>query len=86
MLKSLVIAAATIVALAAPAFAMDEPVRCTAANKEHIMAMAEKQTDKDMMKMAMHDLEMATKMAAAGDIPGCREDLMKAMMAAEGKK
>ena len=86
MLKSLTISAAVIVALAAPALAMDEPVRCTAANKEHIMMMAEKQPDKAMMKMAMDHLDMASQMAAKGDIPGCREDMMKAMMAAEGKK
>jgi len=85
MLKSFTISAALIVALAVPALAMDEPMRCTAANKEHIMMMAEKTPDKAMMKMAMHDLEMASKMAAAGDIAGCREDLMKAMKAAESK-
>ena len=85
MLKSLTLSAAMLFAAAAPALAMDGPMRCTAANKEHIMQMAEKQTDKAMMKMAMHDLEMASKMAAAGDIAGCREDLMKAMKAAESK-
>ena len=85
MLKSLTLSAAMLFAVAAPALAMDEPMRCTAANKEHIMQMAEKNTDKAMMKMAMHDLEMASKMAAAGDIAGCREDLMKAMKVAESK-
>ena len=85
MLKTLALSAALAFALAAPAFAMEDTVHCTAANKEHIMQMAEKNTDKAMMKMAMHDLEMASKMAAAGDIKGCREDMMKAMKAAESK-
>jgi hypothetical protein len=85
MLKSLAISAAMMVALAVPALAMDEVVKCNAANKEHIMMMAEKNPDKAMMKKAMHDLDMAGKMAAAGDIQGCREDLMKAMKAAESK-
>lgn len=85
MFKSFTLSAVTILALAGPAFAMDEVMRCTAANKEHIMAMAEKNPDQAMMKKAMHELEMATKMAAAGDFKGCREDLMKAMKAAESK-
>jgi hypothetical protein len=85
MLKSFALSAATLVALAAPTFAMDETVRCTAANKEHIMQMAEKNPDKAMMKKAMKALDMASQMAAAGDFAGCREDLMKAMKAAESK-
>jgi hypothetical protein len=85
MLKSLVISTAMIVAFAAPALAMDGPVRCTAANKEHIMQMAEKNKDEAMMKKSMKLLDMASQMAAAGDIAGCREDLMKAMQAAESK-
>ncbi len=83
MLKSLTISAAMIVALSVPAFAMEDVVKCNATNKENIMKMAEKNPDKAMMKKAMKSLEMASKMAAAGDIQGCREDLMKAMKAAE---
>ena len=85
MLKSLAISAAVIVSLAAPAFAMEDTVKCTAANKEHIMQMAEKNKDEAMMKKSIKLLGMASKMAAAGDIAGCREDLMKAMKAAESK-
>ena len=85
MFKSLTLSAVTILALAVPAFAMDDTMHCTAATKEHIMAMAEKNPDQAMMKKSMHALEMATQMAAAGDFKGCREDLMKAMKAAEAK-
>ncbi len=85
MIKSLVLSAALAVSFAVPALAMQDTVKCTAANKEHIMAMAEKNPDKAMMKKAMHELDMASKMASAGDFAGCREDLMKAMKAAESK-
>jgi hypothetical protein len=85
MLKSLTLSAAVLFAVTAPALAMDV-VKCTAANKQHIMEMAEKNPDEAMMKKSIKLLGMASQMAAAGDIAGCREDLMKAMMAAEGKK
>lgn len=85
MLKSLTLSAAVLFAVAAPAFAMEDTVKCTAANKEKIMAMAEKNPDQAMMKKSIKLLGMASQMAAAGDIAGCREDLMKAMKAAESK-
>jgi hypothetical protein len=85
MLKSLTLSAAILFAVAAPAFAMEDVVKCNATNKQHIMEMAEKNPDKAMMKKSIKLLGMATQMAAAGDIAGCREDLMKAMKAAESK-
>lgn len=85
MLKSLTLSAAMLFAVAAPALAMEGPMRCTAANKEHIMQMAEKNPDQAMMKKSIKLLGMASQMAAAGDFAGCREDLMKAMKAAESK-
>ena len=78
MNRTLTFAAIIAVALAAPAFAMD-PVHCTTAEKDAIMKMVHATKDEGMMKMAMHNVEMASKMAQAGDFKGCREDLMKAM-------
>ena len=85
MLKSIILAAIAGFAFAGPAFAMEEIVRCNAKNKAKIMEMAERNPDEVMMKKAIKLLGMAGKMAAAGDIQGCREDLMKAMKAAESK-
>ena len=79
MIKSLALSAAVIFALAAPALAMDGAVHCTATEKNAIMKMIHASKDEAMMKMAMHNVEMAQKMASAGDFKGCREDLMKAM-------
>jgi hypothetical protein len=68
-----------------PAAAMEKIVRCTKANKEKIMKMAEQNPNEAMMKKSLKLVAMAGKMASAGDIPGCREDLMKARKAAETK-
>jgi len=78
MLKSLALSAFVATAFAAPAFAMDAPP-CTTAKKDAIMKMIHASKDDAMMKMAMHNVEMAQKMFQAGDVPGCRKDLMKAM-------
>jgi len=79
MIRSVTISAAMAIALAAPAFAMDGPVRCTTAEKDAIMKMIHESKDEAMMKMAMHNVEMAQQMAQTGDFKACREDLMKAM-------
>ena len=79
MIKSLAISAALAAFVAAPAFAMDEPVRCTVAEKDAIMKMIHESKDNHMMMMAMHDVEMAQSMASTGDYQACRDDLMKAM-------
>jgi len=79
MIKSFTISAALAVLIATPAFAMDAPVHCTQAEKDSIMQMIHASKDDHMMKMAMHDVEMAQSMADSKDYAGCREDLMKAM-------
>ncbi len=78
MMKSLAASMLFAVALAAPAFAADS-VPCTKAEVKAINEMIHASTDEAMMKKAMHNVEMARKMAKAGDIAGCSADLMKAM-------
>jgi hypothetical protein len=85
MIKSFAISAALAVFIASPAFAMDAPVYCTTAEKDAVMKMVHDTKDQHMMMMAMHDVEMAQSMAAAGDYKSCRDDLMKAMHETMGK-
>jgi hypothetical protein len=79
MIKSLVVSALMAVAFSVPALAMDEMAPCTKAEVKKINEMIHASTDEKMMKMAMHNVEMAKKMAAHGNIHDCRMDLTKAM-------
>jgi hypothetical protein len=85
MLRTAIVTTGLLIGFAVSAQAMDKLVPCTKAEMKAVEMMVHKSQDEAAMKMAMHDMDMAKKMAAAGKFHDCRMDLTKAMMAVEPK-
>lgn len=79
MIKTLSLAAIVAAAVTTQALADDQLVPCTHAEMQKVGMMIHAAKDAAMMKMAMHDMEMAQTMANSGKFHDCRMDLTKAM-------